>query len=210
MTASQSTTRQAIAAISRDYCRPLLRPHGFKTRGNGFWRETDGLLQDIGFQASMWGDSRSGRFTINVGVTHPEMYALFVRRPAPKNPSSAQWPITQRIGFLMSDKHDHWWIVDETTDIPTLGKDVASILEAAALPFLEALRAPEQLRSYLAIGHWVGIPELQVQVARALYMHCNGDSQAAIDELRTALSSISGKPGDAMVRGILSELEGRA
>ena len=110
----------------------------------------------------------------------------------------------------MPDKHDHWWSVDETTDVPTLGKDVASVLEAAALPFLEALSRPEQLSAYLAVGRWVGIPDLQVQIARALYMHCNGESQAAIDELRATLSSISGRPGDAMVRGVLHDLEARA
>jgi hypothetical protein len=123
-----SVDDQAIAVISRDYCRPLLKPHGFKTRTNGFWRQTDGLLHDIGFQASMWGNANSGRFTINVGVTHPQMYALFVRRPIAKNPSSSHWPITQRIGFLMPEKHDHWWSVDETTDVSMLGKEVATTL----------------------------------------------------------------------------------
>jgi hypothetical protein len=210
MTAPQSTTRQAIAAISRDYCGPLLKPHGFKTRGNGFWRQSDGLLHDVGFQASMWGSSNSGRFTINVGVTHPQMYALFLRRPVAKNPSSAHWPITQRIGFLMPEKHDHWWSVDETTDVPKLGEGIAKVLRTAALPFLDALRTPEQLSAYLAVGHWVGIPEVQLEIARALYLHCNGESQAAMDALKTTLNAISGKPGDAMVRGVLQDLEGRA
>lgn|GEM_PF-907497 len=207
--ASLSTTRQAIADVSRDHCRPLLKLHGFKTRGRGFWRETDGLLHDIAFQASMWGTAASGQFTINVGVTHPQMYALFVHRAVPKNPSSAHWPISQRIGFLLPEKRDKWWSVDETTDVPTLGQEIARALETAALPFLDSLRNRQQFGAYLDAGYWVGIPDLQIQLARGLLMYCNGERQQALDTLSATLELVSGKPGESMIRMALEELQSR-
>ena len=205
-TAPLSTTRQAIADVSRDYCRLLLKPHGFKTRGTAFWRETDGLLHDISFQASMWGSAASGQFTINVGVTHPEMYALFMRRPIPRNPSSAHWPITQRIGVLLPERRERWWSVDDTTDVRDLGEEVAGVLETAAIPFLDSLRTRQQLSTYLEGGRRVGIPDLQLQLARCLLMYCNGERLAALEALRSLLKAVSGKPGDYMIRSVLEGL----
>ena len=209
MSARLSTTRQAIAQVSRDYCSPLLKSHGFKMRGTGFWRATDGLLHDIRFQASMWGTSASGQFTINVGVTHPQMYELFVRRPIPRNPSSAQWPISERIGFLLPEKRDRWWSVDEGTDVSTLGQEIVRIVEASAIPFLDSLRDRQQFAAYFGEGCRAGMTDLQIQLARGLLMYCNGQRQEALDTLSAMLKAVSGKPGDSMVRITLEELQSR-
>lgn len=208
--AALSTTRQAVAAISRDYCRPLLKPLGFKSRGTGLWRDSDGLLHDVAFQSSMWGSAAAGRFTINVGVTHPDMYHLFTGKPGPKHVSGAHWPIQERIGFLAPELRDVWWEVDERTDVAALGTQVAGVVAAYAVPFLDQFTSRESFGAYLDSGRAIGTPPLQLQIARALFAFCEGRSDAAVAKLNSTLEELAGRPGTQLVRMVLETLQARS
>ena len=206
--AEASTTRKTVAAISRDFCRPLLKPLGFNRRGTAHWRERDGLLHDIAFQASAWGNARAGRFTINVGGTHAAMYGLCMGGGLPEQLSAARWPITQRIGFLAPGKTDLWWDVDETTDISALGAEISRVIHAYAVPFLDALSSRASVGSYLHARGWPVTQLAHLEIARALFAYCEGERAAAVALLRSRIESLGARPGAESARRVLERIEG--
>jgi hypothetical protein len=91
--ADKSITLQAIDFVSKGACTDLLVPRGFRRRAPHFFRQADGVYHCINFQASQWGSYDSGKFTINLSVTSPELYSAFTGQPFPKNPATASRPI---------------------------------------------------------------------------------------------------------------------
>ena len=49
-------------------CHLILKPLGFKKKGNNFFRKKDGFGQHINFQKSPFGTKDNISFTINTGV----------------------------------------------------------------------------------------------------------------------------------------------
>src|SRR5688572_8300973 len=130
-----SITRKAISEISVTACRPILSPLGFRRASPHFWRLVDGLSQCVNFQASAWGSREAGSFTINLGISSSALLEGFTGRRFPKEPAAALWPVNTRIGFVMPGRRDLWWEVNATTDIGTLGEQVAAAVRDYAVPW---------------------------------------------------------------------------
>jgi hypothetical protein len=64
---AQSTTRQAIAHVSKAIA-PRMKAIGFRRQANHFHRQVADLVHRINFQASQWGNSEEGSFTLNLLV----------------------------------------------------------------------------------------------------------------------------------------------
>jgi Domain of unknown function (DUF4304) len=200
-TTTKSITREAIGMISVGPCAALLTPRGFRRKAPNYWRSTEGIFQSVNFQASPWGTQDAGSFTINLGVTSPVLYEAFTGRDLPANPATLLWPVNRRIGSLMPSPHDLWWDVRVDTDTVELGKEVATTLEAYALPFLEKLRTPERLNaSVLTERSVTGLTDAQLLLVRATLAAQLGDQGTAVQLLREALDKYSGKPFEATVR----------
>ncbi|MCU0858401.1 MAG: DUF4304 domain-containing protein [Pontiellaceae bacterium] len=132
---TKSLTTSALSAISKYAYAESLKSLGFKRNGNHLFRPSEDLFHGIHFQASQWGSSEEGKFTINLVVTSSLLYETWTGKPLPRNPASALFPIQQRIGSFMPEHKDHWWAVSCTTDIAVLACEIVHALTAYALPF---------------------------------------------------------------------------
>jgi hypothetical protein len=185
----------------------LLKANGFKRKAPHFWRENEGIVQCVNFQASQWGSSEAGSFTINLGVTSPTLYSAFTGREMPKSPASVLWPVNKRIGHLTPDSRDLWWKVGDGTDIDQLGKEVAFTLAAYALPFLDSLRTPQLFHAAVLSGKSViELPEGQSLLVRAALAAQSGEGGTAQSLLEDACRKYKGKPFEAAVRRIAAAL----
>ena len=203
-----SVTQQAIRAVSAGPVASLLVPHGFKRRAPHFWRETDGIYQAVNFQASQWGTSEDGQFTINLGVSSPALYMSFTGREFPKNPGTVLWPIYNRIGGLMPSRCDLWWHVADRTDLDTLASEVANALRDHALPFFERIRTAEQFNALLLSDEPVaGVTAAQRPLIGATLAVQLGQSSEARRMLHAALNDHRGKPFESTVRAVAKQLE---
>jgi hypothetical protein len=183
-------------------------PHGFKRRAPHFWRETDGIYQSVNFQASQWGTSDGGQFTINLGVSSPVLYTSFTGREFPKNPSTVLWPIYNRIGGLMPSRCDLWWKVEAHTDVVALGLEVAAALRDYALPFFERIRTAEQFNSLLLSDQPIaGVTAAQRPLIGATLAVRLGQNAEAQRMLCAALDAHRGKPFESTVRTVAKQLE---
>jgi len=203
----ESVTQQVIKAVGSGPVAALLIPLGFKRQAPHFWRETDGLFHSVNFQASQWGTSEAGQFTLNLGVSSPSLYSIFTGRSFPKNPGTVLWPINNRIGGLMPSRCDLWWQVTEVSDANKLGPEVADALREYAIPFFESIRTEEQFNELLLGGRPVpGLTAAQRPLVGATIAVQLGQLDVARRLLRTALNDHRGKPFESTVRNTAREL----
>ena len=203
-----SATQQIIRAISAGPVASLLAPNGFRRRAPHFWRETDGIYHSVNFQASQWGTSAEGQFTLNLGISSPSLYSGFMGREFPKNPGAVLWPIYNRIGGLMPSRCDLWWQVTDRTDPNVLGLEVAAALRDYALPFFERIRTAEQFNALLLSDQPVaGVTEAQRPLIGATLAVQLGQIDEARRLLCTALNDHRGKPFESTVRNVARKLQ---
>lgn len=203
-----SVTQQAIREVSSGAVSSLLVPLAFRRGAPHFWRATDGIYQTVNFQASQWGSSSEGRFTVNLGISSPILYSSFTGRDFPKNPGTVLWPVCLRIGGLMPSRCDLWWDVSERTELHALGVEVATVLREHALPFLDRLRTTEQFNMLLLSDEPVpGVTAAQRPLIGATLAVHLGEVESARRMLAAALHSHRGKPFESTVRNVAARLQ---
>lgn len=202
-----SATQDVIAVVSKGACAELLGEAGFRRSVPHFWRESGRINHAVNFQASAWGSSESGSFTINLGVSTRFLYEAFTGRAFPTNRGTALWPISARIGSLTADRRDLWWKVDVNADVPAIAEDVAKALRQYAFPFFDGLRTPEQLVAWVqASGARFGGNESQVPIIQAALAVEGGDPGGAQTLLRRAVGEHRGKPFESAIRSVATRL----
>jgi hypothetical protein len=202
-----SVATNVISEISRGPCQALLKPRGFRRSAPHFWRTSDGLVHCVNFQASAWGSRESGRFTINLGVSSPELFEGFIGRKFPKRPGAVLWPVHVRVGALMPGHNDLWWDIDEHTDSVAIGREVVDVLRDHVLPFFDSVSTRAQLG--LAVresGARIGVFPAQVPLVLAILAAADGEAQHAKAILRASLQDSRGQPFEETVRRVVNRL----
>ena len=161
---------------------------GFRRKGLHLHRKVGELFHAIHFQASQWGTSDEGKFTVNLIVTAPFLYTEWIGSPFPVNPASAMFPIQMRIGSLMPQRSDYWWTVAADTDISSLAREVAAAVDSCAIQFFTSYGSEEALLSQLRQGKCPGCTAPQAAVVHALVANNLGLKTEALEAFRTASS----------------------
>jgi len=141
---------------------PALKERGYRARGRTLNRTTsDGLIHVINFQMGRFDppgtsyipwlrEKLYGRFTVNVGVHVPEVYAVWFswsKSGAPALVHAHECCIESRLGNLGPERTDVWWNLGT---IDEAAADVMSRLESDALPFLGRFETRDMLLQELA------------------------------------------------------------
>ncbi|MCG7857527.1 DUF4304 domain-containing protein [Flavihumibacter sediminis] len=125
----------------------ILRPIGFRKRGNNFYLQKAELGQIINIQKSIWYSKSHIHFTINVGVFLPEHWlGLYYNqgKDLPNFPPEVECLIKRRIGRLRN-QNDTWYDVDIETDESSLVNEMNININKYILPFFEQLSSRENL-----------------------------------------------------------------
>ncbi|MBW8310960.1 MAG: DUF4304 domain-containing protein [Rhizobium sp.] len=202
-----SLTTTAIRSISSGPVGDLLKPFGFKRLAPHYWRDSDGLFHVVNFQASQWGTRDEGRFTINLAVSQPDLYYAFTGKAFPSNPASALWPINVRIGHLVPDQRDLWWKVSASSDLRSIGAEVAVVLREYGLPFFQQYASAASLSAALLGTEPISsvYPAQRPLIAAALCARLNRPDDAS-KLLNAALQSHAGKPFEQTIRALANRL----
>lgn len=191
-----------MTALSKELAR-LLSAEGFRRQTPHLWREQGELIHVINLQASSWGTSQEGQFTVNLAITNRLIYSVWSGRSFPSNPGSAVWPVHTRIGRLLGD-HDIWWEVSGSTDKDALVSSVAAQVEASALEWFSAYQGLEALDATLAkaknFNDVPGVYETQAPVIRAIISSMRGNTPMARELLSSSFASHAGKPFGESIR----------
>jgi hypothetical protein len=143
--------KQFLHDMLRDQVAPGLRRMGFVGSGSKFsLRNVDGDHALLGFQRWLSTTAGLARFTANVAYYGRAEWqeARGAQEWLPSVPAhnvsyACGW--SERIGFLTSQPHDHWWTVrpdEEETGL--VARDVLAVVEADVLPQLLARLRQEE------------------------------------------------------------------
>lgn len=130
----------------------LLKPLGFKKKGNHFYRCTE---QDIGqlihTQKSQWSNKSSISFTFNIGLAYPLLQHdprfQEIGQALPDFPNIHDCLAQERIGFLLPEpeQQDIWFEVADGANNTAVLQEVQAIVETFVLPHFAAHNLPQQL-----------------------------------------------------------------
>lgn len=108
-------------------------------------RHRNTVIHALHFQASQFGSSESGTFTVNLCVTEPRIYQAWTGRPLPSNPATALYPVQERIGRLSDKPHDRWWEIGASTDLLMVQDEVWELVERALVRFFPTFCSLEDM-----------------------------------------------------------------
>ena len=127
---------------------PKLRTRGLKGSGQNYSIESDSHWALIGIQKSMYSDSLSLKFTVNLYVVPKEQWEKVKdeRNYFPVKPTAnVSWGIgwSKRIGNLLPENLDYWWSLDSETDLNNLANEVIDTICNKAVPAMnEQIKIP--------------------------------------------------------------------
>ena len=88
--------------------------------------QPDGIVHVIDFQMGQSWSTLYGKFTVELGIFIPEVYAAFWEKPMPKFITSPNCEERERLGHLGKSKKDIWW--DLSDDEKTTESEVLDFL----------------------------------------------------------------------------------
>ena len=195
----QNKFREFLKLVS-----PLLKGYGFSRRGQNFYVRRAGNWGVINFQKSQSSTQEKVKFTVNLGI-YSQVLAKFYykwKEGSPPRESECHW--RERVGLLLPENKDHWWVIDETTLLPSLVKEFGDILPLAVSE-IESYITDEALRDHLLSAGCAGgssnlgrLEDLSVLVKR----------YGPFDILDFILAELRNSGVDHVVEGHVERLKG--
>jgi hypothetical protein len=136
-----------------EFIRPALKAQGFRKNGQTFAVFETGNWGIVNFQKSTSSTSQLVKFTINLGVASARLSLVSTEdwRRRPPRMYDCDWQ--PRLGLLMADADDHWWVLDDQTLLPALADEVIQALMVYGLPAMRRVLNDEGLRDLYLSGH---------------------------------------------------------
>ena len=135
----KTITEQNFDIIIKDCFQTVLKPLGFKKKGNNFYRKLQDLGQIINVQKSSFYSKEHIKFTINTGLFIPEYWLTFYtyhKGEIPDYPTEPICAIRQRIGNLKYNT-DKWFDIDLSTNIAELKSETTDNILNYIVPYFE-------------------------------------------------------------------------
>jgi hypothetical protein len=182
----------------------VLKPFGFKKSAETFFYNKDNNIGIIDFQKGRSSVATSTLFTINLGI-YSGALKVFDRFDIKSKPSISDCHWRKRVGFLLPQKQDYWWEINDKTSLPSLITEITNTLRELAIPEIQKYISDESLEKSWMEGISEGLTEQQMYLYLiALLKKDNKPSlQAKIEELK---SLSKGKPFYNNVKENLAKL----
>jgi hypothetical protein len=136
----------------------LLKPLGFRKRGNTFSADRDDVLLFIQLQSSTRTTHDTLIATVNFGIVSTALTKKQGFRTAP-NFLDSHW--RERIGRFLPKPQDKWWTVRSEAEAVMVGDEIVTILQARSLPTMNSLASTQQLRELWESGYSPGLTDFQ-------------------------------------------------
>jgi hypothetical protein len=151
---------KTVTLVIKDHIKPFLQQQGFKKKANSFWQNSDAFCDVINIQLSQTNVGPTGSFAINLGVYWREVQRLLGQEAKAFPPKEYECTMKQRLGVLVTGL-DHWWDVDQSTDLDLLGQEVVAALSTYGLPWFKECHDPAHFieqasrkHEYLSAAVW--------------------------------------------------------
>jgi hypothetical protein len=137
------TAQETYREMMKTQIAPPLRALGFKGSGRSYELRSRDYWAMLGFQKSAFSDASQIRFTVNVAVVSRDVWEAARKkwpdlptRPTANVPQGPEW--WRRLGELIHDGQEIWWMVEAGMDTAELAEAVLWAVEDYALPAMHA------------------------------------------------------------------------
>lgn len=114
--------------ILMDKTGDFLKAHGFTKKSSTFYVRREGNWGLLNFQKSRESSVEAVYFTINLGVSSTRIREFLDKdkKSRPAAVDECHWKI--RVGFILPDKKDTWWKIDERTRLESIFAEFTAII----------------------------------------------------------------------------------
>lgn len=134
--------------------------HGYVKSGNYFRKQSGDFLSLIELQKSRDGVPGEVRFTVNLGIVWKRLLGAIDSFEKAKTVDAH---LMERIGFLLDDKRDKWWVIASSSDFVLVRNELISILRDRAIPYLEKFSNAPALVGLWNSGISPGLTKVQCE-----------------------------------------------
>ncbi len=178
----------------------------FVKKGDTFYLTRNNNWGLINFQKSRSSLAGTFSFTINVGVCSNALRKTVDRGDMSMKPDIEDCHWKRRIGFIMHQKQDYWWKIDDNTNLDSITEEIISVIKASALPAIEGHISDESLELEWTIGVSDGLTEFKrhVYLTTLLKLGQKENLSLVIEDLKKISK---GKPYEYAAMEHINELE---
>lgn len=147
----KSTAEIKFDSILKNGFHEILKPLGFRKKGNNFYSQKDGIGHMINIQKSIYNAKHHIHFTINASVFLPEFWSVcynYFNRPVPDFPTEPECILRKRIGELR-DESDKWYEVTDDSDPAELSEEMKKNVTEYILPHFGRVLTKDMLIDHL-------------------------------------------------------------
>jgi hypothetical protein len=134
-----------------------IKPFGFKRAGKIARLLVFNNSAILAFQRSRDSTTELIKFTINLAIVSGILYDQEVK-PLEKA-RDIDGHLRQRIGALLPEHPDKWWVIEKTTDLQQIICELSDIVSEKAIPFLLRYVKTEELLALWESGQAPGLTE---------------------------------------------------
>jgi len=159
-----SETNSPIITNSKDYKKviieglsSLLKPLGYKRKGNVYTFLINDLTYYISIQSSQTSTAQRLKVTVNIEMSSAKLAAFRDERM----PLNAHRNYHERIGLYSDEKKDKWWQINNIQEAITASGQINDLLLNKVLPELDLFKSTDDLIAFWEKGNCRGITEFQ-------------------------------------------------
>lgn len=135
----------------------LLKPFGYKRRGNIYTLLINDLTYYITLQSSQSSTAQQLKITVNIEMSSARLSPFRDERM----PLSAHRNYHERIGRYTDEKSDKWWVINNIQEAKTAYEQINELLLKKVLPELKLFKSTDDLIEFWKTGNCRGITEFQ-------------------------------------------------
>jgi hypothetical protein len=164
----------------------LLKAYNYTKKGSTFFLEKSGNKGLIDFQKSKNKPSDGTSFTINLGIFSTELWRR-TGDPVKEKPDISMCHWSQRIGFLLPQKEDYWFLIPDNTPADVTISEIRKIITEIAIPVIDTHIADEDLAEAWLKGEGGGLTKYTRFTYLTTLLKIKNDPRlpAAVDELKS-------------------------
>jgi hypothetical protein len=135
----------------------ILKPNGFKRSGSTFYYSNGDLTYFVNIQSSQSSTAMMLNMTVNIEIYSSIVYKL----QETSLPQKLSRHFTERIGFLLDNPHDKWWIIENEKEAINAADEIAHVINNKILPKFDKLKTTNDLATLWRQNKCPGLTEHQ-------------------------------------------------
>lgn len=203
-----------IDQVVRDFLDPRLRAAGFTRKARVWNRSRTDLVDVVDVQGSRWNGPGNESLTVNLGVFAPTVYRTCWQKDPPSFVKEVDCLVRRRLSEGLADgshgrQKEQWWSIHAATDAEKVGREVADLLAAKALPFFDRIDSLAAVHDVLEKDAESAVKTPLTRIYLAVAKAELGD----LEDARNILSNVGATAPDAWrerVSAIVDELSKRS